>query len=55
MTAPALMWALLAGAWIDRYVTARKLLMVMSVGAAIVENCIAVYLTIDWNTSKIDI
>jgi hypothetical protein len=52
-TVPALIWALFIGAWIDRYVKGRKMLIVLHATAAIVENLITIYLSINFNTSKL--
>ena len=51
-TIPGLVWALFIGAWIDRYVKGRKILMLFSVGASIIENLITIYLSISFKTSE---
>ena len=52
-TVPAIVWALFVGAWIDRYVRARKILMLLTVFAGVVENIISIYLSIKFETSEL--
>ena len=52
-TIPALFWAMFVGSWIDRYVKGRKILMLFSVGAAIIENLITIYLSLKFETSNL--
>ncbi|XP_054152845.1 solute carrier family 46 member 3-like [Oppia nitens] len=47
----ALLWALFVGAWIDRYIRGRKILMFVSVATAMLDNILTIFLSLNFKLS----
>jgi len=53
MTIPALLWCLFIGSWVDRYTRGRKIIMIITSLAAIIETLLFLHSSIKFNLSKI--